>query len=506
MFKIYRLKIRGIEPFASPEELTFGPFFNLIRGGNGAGKTTVLESLALLGHCSVMEYSDEVTQYHQDDGYGCYVKYTIILGECTFAGDPDFADLAMDWNSLLGKRDYVELTVRIFHQDGKVQKDLKADLKDEDVLRNNWRITGRKKDVEFLKKLVAFSRPVQKMSEERHREELVKEVLKRHSVAGSQWDVEAVYKEIISAVGEAKALFQSAPRSEHLEAKIELPPFISYFNTDMYHYGLGIDIRESPKHLKEELVRLVKDRLSILDGLGTIMNFDLVQKFWDVTYEGERKEALDLIWFDEYDNAHIVIIDENNNTREFLSSGENQTLSLGLIFGALKPNHSVILLDEPDLHLSLPAALRMYNEVFKRSLLAGIQTIVVSHLPFIFPQALHEEMVLRDSASFTDFYRATRKSVREFDNIVGHGTNVIDGPIRCLTLYYFNKVLNNHKSKVEIFTQEKAAVEAGRYQNDEIDSILRQSKAAPPDLKSLRRYAWGLLKNGELKKSHNSKG
>jgi predicted ATPase len=134
------------------------------------------------------------------------------------------------------------------------------------------------------------------------------------------------------------------------------------------------------------------------------VNFVLVQEFWKMVYE-HSKELLASIEFSEDGKAKIKVTDPTKKPREFLSSGEYQTLSLGLVFGALQPKHSIIMLDEPDLHLSLPAGVRMYNEVFMRSMLHDLQVIAVSHLPFVFPRRLHEESDIGDVARFFEFHK-----------------------------------------------------------------------------------------------------
>jgi AAA15 family ATPase/GTPase len=264
MFKISRLEVKGIEPFSTPYEFKFGPYFTLIRGGNGAGKTTVLEALALLGHCSVMGHRHENGDpYALNKDRTCYVEYTIILGKCYFDGDGKIGSIAKEWRKLTRDRQYVLITMQIFHTSDQIRGDLKADLKDENILETKWKIAGKESEVLFLKRLMEFSRPKQKSSESEQLKTLIGEVLQKAKVISDPKNTTEVIEAIMEVKEKAKPKYEPTERSKHLSIQPDLPPFICYFNTDMYHYGLGLDIRESPKHLADELSHLVKDRLNL---------------------------------------------------------------------------------------------------------------------------------------------------------------------------------------------------------------------------------------------------
>lgn len=560
MFKIFQLEVRGIQPYKEAQRFKFSPFFTLIRGGNGAGKTTVLESLALLGHCCVMKETDVNGKRYDIDTNKrkVYVHYTIVLGKRHFdhlADNPDMRDLAEKWDDLLkGKSDEaITLNIQIFLLDDKdLRPDLKEDLKNERRLETEWAIAGDdKSQVEFVRKLIEFSRPKLISSERQRLGEEVDEILvsEKQGIIDEKYDgavgktiklIEGTvsqrlslkrhkYEETIQRLLESQtnfivspkersracekiveliennisqadtAEFSSTPRSEILKNGYpglsydrvgnmgtvqSLPPLVCYFNTDMYHYGIGLDIRESPKHLSAELAQLVEDRLGLVKYEekdreykrdGRIANFEMIQEFWQKVYEELTEETLMAIKFDEGEAAIAVADPKLGETdpRGFLSSGENQTLSLGLVFGALQPKHSIVMLDEPDLHLSLPAGIRMYNEIFKRSLLDDIQVIAVSHLPFVFPNSLHPEYQIENTVNFTAFYR------NELANL--HPSQ--KRPFNCVTLYYLSKRKNEKgEVKIDVKIQKKAAKEAGEFQNQEIEAILRQSLAPTPTI------------------------
>jgi len=490
MFKIYHLEIKGIEPFSSSKVFVFSPFFTLIRGGNGAGKTTILEALAMLGHCSVMSDRDQRGLKHElDYAKKCYIKYTLVIGNCYFENNTGLADLASKWKSILNNNSYKEITLQIFHKGNMPRNDLKNDLKNEDKLKSEWAIAGNPAEVDLIRQIIAFSRPEQVQSEDSQLSSVILGILKSlvKNVISTPPKANKAIKEaannIVEEIARVRPVFLQSLRSRHLELDLPLPPIICYFNTDMYHFGLGLDIRESPKHLSEELSRLVKDRLHLVDSSGNICNFFLIQEFWDIIYSGTDKEKLASIKFsgNQMSEAEIRITDQGDRVRNFLSSGENQTLSLGIVFGSLKPSHSIILLDEPDLHLSLPAGLKMYNELFKRSILNSLQVISVSHLPFVFPQALHDEEVTKDIPSYVKYFQSSVdwfSKTKDTIDVKPHNANY--SPPCCLSLYHIRKTTKNGQPDIDIKKQKEAAVEAAKYQNHEIDSILSQSKSAPP--------------------------
>lgn len=82
-----------------------------------------------------------------------------------------------------------------------------------------------------------------------------------------------------------------------------------------------------------------------------------------------------------------------------ISSGENQLLFLCIILCSLMPKNSILLLDEGDLHLSIPTADNFYLLLMDIAKEYGTQIVTVTHLPlmysdrvmnFIEEQEMHE--------------------------------------------------------------------------------------------------------------------
>jgi energy-coupling factor transporter ATP-binding protein EcfA2 len=503
MFKIYQLTIKGIEPFSAATSFEFGPYFNLIRGDNGAGKTTVLEAMAMLGHCSIMAHDKS---FDLNEGKHCYIEYRLILGEPFFndMNDSEIRRLAKMWKDITIAKDiertFTQIPVYIFHKDKKPVKELKEHLKDESKLKEDWRIAGDEFQITFLQRLVHFSRPTQIQSEADLLTQNIRKTVERISVAANERalndeEIAKCADQIIDMATNAKPQYRCPERSKYLGRSAILPPLICYFNTDMYHYGIGLDIRESPKHLSLELSSLVKHRLHLVNRDNSLINLPLARELWanifkGEEFRGEHRETLGDVRFkyseEGKDEAVISIHGGKGEPRNFMSSGENQVLSLSIPLMMLEPKHSILLLDEPELHLSLPAAVQMYDEVVKRSLIDDIQVVTVSHLPFVFPQSLLERDQIRSVDKFCKLYMDINASVNSLLNAESVSEH---WPPRYITLYYLKKEIE--KGAITQFSQREAVYEAGKFQNRELDCIRRQTHSQI-EWKTFWRETWRL--------------
>jgi energy-coupling factor transporter ATP-binding protein EcfA2 len=460
MIKIYEMKIRGIKPFEDRVgDFKFGPFLNLIRGHNGAGKTTVQEALALLGHCSILKVNND--KFHEE--IGCEITYTLFLDyDIAIKGFLDklckLNPLRSAWEKVFSegaqKKEAKKIRVKIYPEDERIKDDLKTWLTEEKLLENAWCITGENADeVELLRQLVAFSRPRQEKNEEQSFKEKVQSIIQNIET------IEIATNSIVAAKEDAQPTYTKPPRVEFL-GQYPLPPYICYFNSDMYKWGIGLDIRESPKHLKKELAGLLRHRLFLVDDTNEVKNFDLLQKFWEKIFEGEREKVgiLKSLKF-EKDDAKPIVGEggKDDSDRQFLSSGENQALALGIILRVLQPQGAVIILDEPDLHLSLPSAVRMYNFIYAECINENTQIIAVSHLPFVFSNSLHEDDLLNKEEGFFALWKNPKD--QKFNK-------------KALTLFFLEK----NGKLVDCYRQSQAAEKAGEYQNKEIESVLRQAR------------------------------
>jgi len=480
MFKIRKVQIAGIGPFRRnhPQTFHFGPYFTLLRGQSGAGKSTVLQVLALLGHCNVMRF-EAFDGDAAEPMWQRYAAFSLVVGKCPLGDNKRLKPLAELWRNVLGDREAVEIPVwiRLPHDVDNRDEALDSILSRESLLERFF-LLGSQAHVEFIQEMIAFSRPRQKTSLEKARVNRLQAYLGQ-SVSTAPNNLA---KEICEVIAAARPEYEAPPRSLLLTGKEgnlddTLPPLVCYFNTDVHHAGLGLDIRESPKRLPEEMAELLCRRLQVVDADGRVANEKDVRAFWSEVYndpDSLRREATLLIKVGNGKEAQIAIIDENLDDialepgspkarkiiREFVSSGENQILFLSLILGSLRPAGSVLLLDEPDLHMSLPAAMKMYNRLYAKAVSQDMQIITASHLSFVFPESLHPEAALHSLPGYLSLHRAAR-----------HPENGRSAP-RSVTLHW----LSRNGERVDVASQEAAAAMAGKFQNFSLDSILRQCR------------------------------
>jgi putative AbiEii toxin of type IV toxin-antitoxin system len=174
---------------------------------------------------------------------------------------------------------------------------------------------------------------------------------------------------------------------------------VCYVNTDLNDFGRGNDLRESPKDLDRDFKAQMVDRLEIeIDPQTACFRYfeelkraaDAVlstplENFSDrrvippgfdlqnLTVSGDRVG----IWIDRRDGQRPVSIN-------FLSAGENEVLFIYLMVLNFTNNFakgaSIILLDEPDLHIANVSHYRFFEEVLR--LTDGrAQLIMSTHSP-----------------------------------------------------------------------------------------------------------------------------
>lgn len=380
---------------------------NLIRGKNGAGKTTLLEACALLGHASVLpirssepaqqrvelsltitsnernwllseirkakslideavEHSTDIPTCFQDIVGGAQFSALVANhiqalseGVKAFEMANPVAALSSEVSALIGGLEKCGAD-RIFDvcfssrsptQDVLDRISLKQALADESDLRGNWWIsfqeTSQLHDAIILSLLVGYSRTLDG--------EFTRRTAK-------------IYGKAEPEVG-----------------------FVSYFNTDMYDFGIGLDIRESPKDFEDKF-RETLGRLGIFrepDDDHWIIggNADFAKKFIRILGNAEIADVR--LCGDEGCEQPILLDNEGNNYRPDhahgapLSSGENQIFFLCLLLSALKPQNSILLLDEADLHLAIPSVINLHSLLIEIANEFDCQILLVTHMPVL---------------------------------------------------------------------------------------------------------------------------
>lgn len=429
---VNELNIKGHPNFASetePHRFQLAPGLNIIRGTNGAGKTTVLESLAILGHCNIMRWDANAAT--GNEGISVEAKIRLNSGEIAFvqevsqslrealnddevrrkhgdflkpfltlvrpAGVTNVSNEMVSALALIGKQ-APDVEVKILQKETHPDENsdwpsgFKVDLSKEDILSERWSIWSSDFGASALalQLLTTFNRP--------NSSDYAKPSL--DDLGGTPrrlW--------CLSAEGEGHSSLPYYLTRTLAEGKSPnaAPGVVSYFNTDMYEFGVGLDIRESPKDFTNDFL-LMCIRLGIIrsGGVPGEDNVPIENAFFGSGAMGEQFARI--INRGVIDDAALTSapnfvragsylhprIPPRHKNKEPISSGENQALFLSIMLSCFRSHQSLFMLDEPDLHLSIPAAGAMYELLLECAEQRDDQIVVVTHLPFLFSDRLRD--------------------------------------------------------------------------------------------------------------------
>lgn len=172
---------------------------------------------------------------------------------------------------------------------------------------------------------------------------------------------------------------------------------VTYINTDLNDFGRGNDLRESPKNLLDDFVHEMRDRLELpfppptgefkyKDDLNTI--FARVLSYAQVyglpgVIPSDTALELAECRIDTSNKFRLVatrLISRFENTPlSFMSAGENECFFVFSLLLGLPLKGGLVLLDEPDLHISTPQKRAFFSELYKRLMDAGCQAIIATH-------------------------------------------------------------------------------------------------------------------------------
>lgn len=419
-------------------------YVTLIRGDNGTGKTIIAEVMSLLGHASILGRKPlsiergiplatlEVSLSKND------VEFLELLNAFvqSTSGMP-FVVGGVEWAL---SRENAQMIKSVFRSLGPLDAIPQADTK---VLVEFWKVSPSTPDIPAedrfdLKKILANDHLLR-----RHLELRCVGSNGEDFCTALQWLVAWNRPTLLGAKPEEGpwsvtprfVLSQSVstPSQSNDLANVHPPGPVGYLNTDMYDFGAGIDIRESPKELRSHMTTTLVDRLQVVDQIGVIetglvsdsislsgqkypvMNLAMIEEGWARLFGTEDEGFADA---QPLKTSHVQSLNgrltwcESDNFQEFVSSGENQAFFLLCYLATLHRTDSILILDEPELHLSIRAASRMVKEIVRLAHDRGSQIVIVTHLPHLYYQ------VAVDEDKYDLIYMQRKKGGDEFVRIL----------------------------------------------------------------------------------------
>ena len=397
------------------EKLDLSPGFNLVRGANGSGKTYILECASLLGHLCVIK-EPLVNQY---------TDFQVSI-ETSFT-DSDFA--------------FIRLLKARINDKGASDKN-KAAIKQYELLLKKTLELSLQQLVDLLRRSEIQREFTAKFSFDETNRLRLKELLANEGELVNS--VNAQIQGIDPRIPRAIQLW-TRPIEDGPQTWFFTPHFISrrddsatkergftppgstfYINTDMYEFGIGLDIRESPKQMQTHATLVLTDRLQLMNvsfldhtcnkqlSVNAIQGRsfypfleDRIYDSWKTIFDKNHPLTVLSMRKDPESTISWVFTISGVETMGFVSSGENQlAFVLTVLHGQLNDG-SCMLLDEPELHLSFSAAAKLLEEIQRRVIETRSQAIVVSHLPH-----LYRDRTLRELNS-----KASEKDPHDYSTI-----------------------------------------------------------------------------------------
>jgi energy-coupling factor transporter ATP-binding protein EcfA2 len=202
-----------------------------------------------------------------------------------------------------------------------------------------------------------------------------------------------------------KAIARGRTFNPHIEVDRDGPKrFVTYINTDMNDFGRGNDLRESPKTLNDEFKRQMVDRIGVpfvksasmdevlllkdLEELKSILRFVLDTPRYKFSTKDVVSPSLEILDFHIVKGVLQIKVrlkerkgstHKNDAIIENLSAGENESLFVFLMLLRLRNESSLILLDEPDLHVAGYMRPNLFKAVFQHFDPDKQHMLIVSH-------------------------------------------------------------------------------------------------------------------------------
>lgn len=397
--RIKSVHIRGLKNL-SDIEISFGADKDatLIFANNGVGKTTILEAMSLIGHVSCMRKLLTYTKSGKLVVEQQPSKLCREIGQNVLANDDKFNPLKSNIETYGSLQQWFDAVNR---QGGDAAIRYVLDLSD--PIKNVQLYIFVRRDTYNFDDGPPRPVTITKALSRQYPDDEINDLM---AIVADGEDQGAKVDELINQIFDTRShiLKGGKIRKRKRKAVEALCGIVSYINTDLNDFGKGNDLRETPKDIAGDLPREVIDRLEIpfsVQAEGTYHEFDFLEDVnthlakilnkyphFDLPRDPRDKalEALFRIQECKYsENEGRLRFSARRRGKldevplDYMSAGENECFFLFLMVHGLIAKKSIVLLDEPELHLST-----FTQRVFFRELLSILkhkecQVVVATH-------------------------------------------------------------------------------------------------------------------------------
>ncbi len=200
---------------------------------------------------------------------------------------------------------------------------------------------------------------------------------------------------------------------------------VAYLNTDLNTYGLKNDLRESVKNIIYDFPPVMEERLGLKIDIDSSANTaEHSENIDHLSKSLKRVLGLQVTrLYSEHGKTTLMIKRESEDHEdgpiEYLSGGENEVFTFIFYFLWMPIKNSILLLDEPDLHLSLQVKSNFFTELFEIAKEKNCQLIFSTHSGLLLQEKMIQPLLLHKNKKGTapshllDWSRSSQKKVRQ---------------------------------------------------------------------------------------------